>query len=141
MGALGHGVWAGALAQATGVTNALIATVTACCCCLLHNHPLLAPPHPPTPPSATTPPPQARQLPLLAPVLPTKRPTLHSATYELVLAALLADPAHHGALLRLVQGWPNSLYQPAALIDAIAQRMQRPGGDTRELWQVRCTLC
>jgi hypothetical protein len=28
---------------------------------------------------------QARQLPLLAPVLPTKRPTLHSHCYGLVL--------------------------------------------------------
>jgi hypothetical protein len=72
-------------------------------------------------------------------VLPTKRPALHPQTYELVMAALLVDPAHHGALLGLVQAWPNSLYQPAALIDAIAQRMRRAGGETRELWQVGST--
>ncbi|KIY92214.1 Vacuolar protein sorting-associated like protein 41 [Monoraphidium neglectum] len=83
---------------------------------------------------------QARQLPLLAPVLPTKRPALHPQTYELVMAALLVDPAHHGALLGLVQAWPNSLYQPAALIDAIAQRMRRAGGETRELWQALAHL-
>jgi hypothetical protein len=56
------------------------------------------------------------------------------------MAALLVDPSHHGVLLALVQGWPNSLYQPAALIDAIAQRMRRPGGETRELWQALAHL-
>ncbi|GBF95415.1 hypothetical protein Rsub_08377 [Raphidocelis subcapitata] len=83
---------------------------------------------------------QARRLALLAPVLPTKRPSLHPQTYELVMAALLVDPSHHGALLELVQSWPNSLYSPAALIDAIAQRMRRPGGETRELWQALAHL-
>ena len=79
----------------------------------------------------------ARRLPLLAPVLPTRRPALHPSTYEALLGALLADPAHHAQLLALVRSWPNSLYAPAALIDAVARRMQRPGGETRELWQVR----
>lgn len=53
---------------------------------------------------------QARQLPLLAPVLPTKKPQLRQQTYEMVLQSLLADPAHHEDLLTLVQTWPNSLY-------------------------------
>lgn len=39
--------------------------------------------------------------------------------------ALLVDPAHHGLLLSLVSAWPASCFHPTALIDAIAQRMQR----------------
>jgi hypothetical protein len=42
-----------------------------------------------------------------------------------ILQALLVDPAHHGLLLSLVQAWPASCFHPTALIDAIAQRMQR----------------
>ncbi|WIA39313.1 hypothetical protein OEZ86_005428 [Tetradesmus obliquus] len=73
-------------------------------------------------------------------MLPTKRPTLHSHCYDLVLQALLVDPAHHGLLLSLVSAWPASCFHPTALIDAIAQRMQRPGGDSRELWQALAVL-
>eukprot|EP00775_Hariotina_reticulata_P006761 gene6761-6978_t len=83
---------------------------------------------------------QARQLPLLAPVLPTKTPMLHSQCYDLVLQALLVDPAHHSLLLQLVTAWPHSCFHPTALIDSIAQRMQRSGGDSRELWQALAVL-
>ncbi len=38
------------------------------------------------------------------------------------------------------QAWPNSLYSPPALIDAIAQRMKRPGGETSALWQALAYL-
>ena len=41
------------------------------------------------------------------------------------MQALLNDPSKHGLLLELVQSWPPSVFHPAALIDAIAQRMQR----------------
>ncbi len=46
---------------------------------------------------------QARQLPVLAGVLPVKRPQLRGQTYEMLLAALLLDPVHHPELLALVQ--------------------------------------
>lgn len=39
--------------------------------------------------------------------------------------ALLDEPAHHEELLALVTAWPPSVFHPPALIDAIAQRMQR----------------
>lgn len=77
---------------------------------------------------------QARQLALLAPFLPTRKPVLPPATYELILNALLLAPDNHALLLELLQAWPNNIYSPTAAIDAIAQRMKRPGGETRELW-------
>lgn len=83
---------------------------------------------------------QAGHLPLLAPVLPSRPPTLAPAAYDAVAASLLEDPALHPRLLSLVQAWPAGLYSQTSVIDGIAQRMRRPGGDTRELWQALALL-
>jgi hypothetical protein len=55
----------------------------------------------------------------------TAAPLLTRAAYEMVLNALLADPEDHTTLLQLVQTWPNALYRPAALTDAVAARLRR----------------
>ena len=91
---------------------------------------------------------QLRQLPVLAPHLPTANPRLRQVpclfvrataprcgvifcsrgcvpaqtAYELVLHAFLLAPVDHERLLMLLRAWPPSLYSIPALTEAVLQR-------------------
>lgn len=71
---------------------------------------------------------QARQLAALAPQLPTEDPRLKSSTYDMVLSALLLNPAEHGVLLQCVRRWPQGAYNVAQLQAAALQRMGSAAG-------------
>ncbi|MEW5317234.1 MAG: hypothetical protein WDW38_008551 [Sanguina aurantia] len=83
---------------------------------------------------------QTRQLPKLAPFIPTDSPRLRGSAYEMVLNSLLLHPSDHPKLLELVQVWPTALYSMPALVDSVSSRMKRPGGDSRQLWQLLAWL-
>lgn len=38
------------------------------------------------------------------------------------------------------QVWPTALYSMPALVDSVSSRMKRPGGDSRQLWQLLAWL-
>ncbi|KAF5836122.1 hypothetical protein DUNSADRAFT_6375 [Dunaliella salina] len=83
---------------------------------------------------------QARHLPLLAPHLPTESPRLRSGLYDIVLASLLSQPEHHATALKMVRSWPPSLFSMPQLMEAVASRMKRPGGESRELALIMAEL-
>ncbi|KAG1680753.1 hypothetical protein FOA52_008086 [Chlamydomonas sp. UWO 241] len=83
---------------------------------------------------------QVRQLPRLAPHIPTERPRLREQAYEMILRSLLIDPSDHAMLLRLVRSWPPGLFSVPALQDAVAARMARPGGDDEHMWRLLSLL-
>ncbi|CAM6096608.1 unnamed protein product [Calypogeia fissa] len=60
-----------------------------------------------------------RQLPVLAPYIPISNPQLRDTVYEVVLNALLTNPAYHALLLQTIQSWPPNLYSHSAIITAI----------------------
>jgi hypothetical protein len=71
---------------------------------------------------------QARQLALLAPLLPTREPQLRPVAYDLALAALLHSPAHHAQLLLLLRAWPGQLYSQGQLVEEVGGSGGRGGG-------------
>ncbi|GLC58944.1 hypothetical protein PLESTB_001420000 [Pleodorina starrii] len=68
---------------------------------------------------------QVRQLPKLAPRLPTDNPRLRSQAYEMALQSLLPNPADHPTLVSLARRWPPGCYSLAVLADAVAARLRR----------------
>ncbi|GAX72786.1 hypothetical protein CEUSTIGMA_g242.t1 [Chlamydomonas eustigma] len=83
---------------------------------------------------------QTRQLPKLAPHIPTENPRLRDVVYEMVLRSLLVAPEDHPTLLELVRAWPQGLFSMPTLVDAVAARMKRPGGDDPTLWRLLALL-
>ena len=65
---------------------------------------------------------QLRQLPALAPFIPTKEPRLRQTAYEMVLHAFLLSPADHPRLLDALQRWPPDLYSVPSLTQSVVQR-------------------
>ena len=65
---------------------------------------------------------QLRQLPALAPYIPTKEPRLRQTAYEMVLHAFLLSPADHPRLLDALQRWPPDLYSVPSLTQSVVQR-------------------
>ena len=62
-----------------------------------------------------------RQLPCLAPYIPTESPVLKDTVYEVVLNAFLANSADHARFLATVKAWPPRLYSVPGLISAVRQ--------------------
>ncbi|KAL2623253.1 hypothetical protein R1flu_003458 [Riccia fluitans] len=60
-----------------------------------------------------------RQLPVLAPYIPTSNPQLRDTVYEVVLNALLTNYAYHEQLLTTIRTWPTNLYSHSTIITAI----------------------
>ncbi|KAL3690864.1 hypothetical protein R1sor_004515 [Riccia sorocarpa] len=60
-----------------------------------------------------------RQLPVLAPYIPTSDPQLRDTVYEVVLNALLTNYAYHEQLLTTIRTWPSNLYSHSTIITAI----------------------
>ncbi|BBN13096.1 vacuolar protein sorting-associated protein 41 [Marchantia polymorpha subsp. ruderalis] len=60
-----------------------------------------------------------RQLPVLAPYIPTSNPQLRDTIYEVVLNALLTNSAYHEQLLTTIRTWPSTLYSHSTIITAI----------------------
>ena len=65
---------------------------------------------------------QLRQLPVLAPHIPTKEPRLRQTAYEMVLHAFLLSPADHPRLLDALHRWPPDLYSIPSLTQSVIQR-------------------
>lgn len=65
---------------------------------------------------------QLRQLPALAPYIPTAEPRLRQTAYEMVLHAFLLSPADHPRLLDALQRWPPDLYSVPSLTQSVVQR-------------------
>jgi len=65
---------------------------------------------------------QLRQLPALAPYIPTKEPRLRQTAYEMVLHAFLLSPTDHPRLLDALQRWPPDLYSVPSLTQSVVQR-------------------
>ena len=65
---------------------------------------------------------QLRQLPALAPYIPTSQPRLRQTAYEMVLHAFLLSPADHPRLLDALQRWPPDLYSVPSLTQSVVQR-------------------
>lgn len=91
-------------------------------------------PHPCIPPNThaflpTHPPagPQARQLAALAPQLPTEDPRLKSSTYDMVLSALLLNPA--GAWYAKAWGCGWQAQQPALCLRRCTEVLKRRACD------------
>ncbi|MCO5579749.1 hypothetical protein L7F22_033609 [Adiantum nelumboides] len=62
---------------------------------------------------------QLRQLPALAPYIPTSNPQLRDTAYEIVLNALITNPAFHKQALSIIQTWPSAIYSVPAITTAI----------------------
>lgn len=60
-----------------------------------------------------------RQLPVLAPYIPTRYPQLRDTVYEVVLNALITNPAFHEQALSIIKAWPSSIYSVPAITTAI----------------------
>ncbi|KAH7276323.1 hypothetical protein KP509_39G002800 [Ceratopteris richardii] len=60
-----------------------------------------------------------RELPVLAPYIPTSDPQLRDTAYEVVLNALITNPAFHKQALSIIKTWPSSIYSVAAITTAI----------------------
>lgn len=65
---------------------------------------------------------QLRQLPALAPYIPTQSPRLRQTAYEMVLHAFLLAPSDHPRLLDALQRWPPDLYSVPSLTQSVVQR-------------------
>ncbi|KAI5078208.1 hypothetical protein GOP47_0005879 [Adiantum capillus-veneris] len=62
---------------------------------------------------------QLRQLPALAPHIPTSNPQLRDTAYEVVLNALITNPAFHKQALSIIKSWPSTIYSVPAITTAI----------------------
>ncbi|MCO5553723.1 hypothetical protein L7F22_007249 [Adiantum nelumboides] len=62
---------------------------------------------------------QLRQLPALAPYIPTSNPQLRDTAYEIVLNALITNPAFHKQALSIIKTWPSAIYSVPAITTAI----------------------
>ncbi|CAM6008740.1 unnamed protein product [Sphagnum balticum] len=60
-----------------------------------------------------------RQLPSLAPHIPTSNPQLRDTVYEVVLNALVTNPAYHEQLVTTIKAWPSNIYAFPTIISAI----------------------
>jgi hypothetical protein len=60
-----------------------------------------------------------RQLPSLAPHIPTANPQLRDTVYEVVLNALVTNPAYHEQLVTTIKAWPSNIYAVPTIISAI----------------------
>ncbi|CAK9872351.1 unnamed protein product [Sphagnum jensenii] len=60
-----------------------------------------------------------RQLPSLAPHIPTSNPQLRDTVYEVVLNALVTNPAYHEQLVTTIKAWPSNIYAVPTIISAI----------------------
>eukprot|EP00250_Pteridium_aquilinum_P016332 c23054_g2_i1 orf=454-3357(-) len=60
-----------------------------------------------------------RELPILAPYIPTSNPQLRDTVYEVVLNALITNPAFHKQALSVLKTWPSSIYSVPAITTAI----------------------
>jgi hypothetical protein len=60
-----------------------------------------------------------RQLPSLAPHIPTSNPQLRDTVYEVVLNALVTNPAYHELLVTTIKAWPSNIYAVPTIIAAI----------------------
>jgi len=69
-----------------------------------------------------------RQLPCLAPYIPTQAPQLKDTVYEVVLNAFLANAGDHARFLATVKAWPARLYSVPGLISAVRQRIATSSG-------------
>jgi len=65
---------------------------------------------------------QLRQLPALAPHIPTKEPRLRQTAYEMVLHSFLLSPADHPRLLDALLKWPPDLYSIPSLTQSVINR-------------------
>lgn len=65
---------------------------------------------------------QLRQLPALAPYIPTKEPRLRQTAYEMVLHSFLLSPADHPRLLDALLKWPPDLYSIPSLTQSVINR-------------------
>ncbi|BDA42740.1 Vacuolar protein sorting-associated protein 41 homolog [Coccomyxa sp. Obi] len=83
---------------------------------------------------------QLRQLPALAPYIPTKEPRLRQTAYEMVLHSFLLSPADHPRLLDALLKWPPDLYSVPSLTQSIINRARGPGGDSKALLQAAAHL-
>lgn len=63
-----------------------------------------------------------RQLPALAPHIPTRAPRLRQTAYEMVLHAFLLAPGDHGRLLAALRAWPPDLFSVPSLTQSVLQR-------------------
>ncbi|XP_024396785.1 vacuolar protein sorting-associated protein 41 homolog [Physcomitrium patens] len=57
-----------------------------------------------------------RQLPSLAPYIPTSNPQLRDTVYELVLNSLVTNPAYHDHLLTTIKTWPSTIFSVPTII-------------------------
>lgn len=64
-----------------------------------------------------------RQLPILAPYIPTSNPQLRDTVYEVVLNALITNSAFHGQALSIIKSWPSSVYSVPAIMTAIEMQL------------------
>eukprot|EP00899_Mesostigma_viride_P008015 jgi/Mesvir1/17214/Mv07628-RA.1 len=64
-----------------------------------------------------------RQLPCLAPHIPTSKPVLRDTAYEVVLNAFLSRTEDHPRFLQLVRTWPTHIYGVANVLAAATQRL------------------
>ncbi|KAM7259595.1 hypothetical protein ACFE04_015336 [Oxalis oulophora] len=64
-----------------------------------------------------------RQLPVLAPYMPTENPKLRDTAYEVALVALATNPSYHKDLLQTVKSWPSTIYSPLPVISAIEPQL------------------
>jgi hypothetical protein len=62
---------------------------------------------------------QLRQLPSLAPYIPTSNPQLRDTAYELVLNSLVTNPVYHKQLLTTIKTWPSTVYSVPTIIAPI----------------------
>lgn len=60
-----------------------------------------------------------RELPILAPYIPTSSPQLRDTVYEVVLNALITNPVFHDQALSIIKSWPSSVYSVPAITTAI----------------------
>lgn len=60
-----------------------------------------------------------RQLPSLAPYIPTSNPQLRDTVYELVLNSLVTNPSYHDQLLTTIKSWPSTIYSVPTIIAPI----------------------
>ena len=79
---------------------------------------------------------QLRQLPALAPYIPTKEPRLRQTAYEMVLHSFLLAPADHPRLLDALLKWPPDLYSIPSLTQSVINRSGPPPPAPLNPWTV-----
>ena len=66
---------------------------------------------------------QRRQLPALAPFVPTANPLLGATAYYMVLTSLVSRSSDHAQLLALLERWPPSIIKVDDLVQRTTQQL------------------